>query len=75
MVPPMVRIPERLFLSRGMVRFSISPLNPSRNPITVMPYSLMAALPMARMAALRPGVSPPLVSMPMYLLMDLVVFT
>jgi hypothetical protein len=39
-------------------------------PMTVMPYSLMQALVTARMAALRPGQSPPEVKMPIQRVLD-----
>ncbi len=52
-----------------MKRFCIKPRNPSRKPITVMPWVRIAALPNPRMAAFNPGESPPAVSIPICLLM------
>jgi hypothetical protein len=40
-------------------------------PITLMPYSFRHTLATERMAALRPGQSPPEVRMPMHLVLDL----
>ena len=47
------------------VRSCARPRNPSRNPITSMSKWSIPALPTPRIAALRPGQSPPLVKIPM----------
>src|ERR1700690_3476925 len=65
MVPPTVRMPARTGESRRILRSSARPRNPSRNPTSCMPWRPRAALPRARMAAFRPGLSPPAVRIPM----------
>src|SRR5580700_8505154 len=59
MVPPSGRMPESLERSRGITSPSpISPAHPLRTPNKVSP-AMSARRPMARIAALRPGASPP----------------
>src|SRR5579871_2679578 len=70
-VPPRVRMPESAASSRGTTRFSMMPRKPSRKPMTCIPKYPLAALPTARMAALRPGLSPPEVRRPMCFFMCL----
>src|ERR1700730_413837 len=67
-VPPVVRIPASARLSRRSRESSASPRKPSRKPMTSMPHA-SAALPTPRMAAFRPGLSPPAVMMPIRLAM------
>src|SRR5580658_2930351 len=59
MVPPSGRMPESLERSKGITSPSpISPAHPLRTPNNVSP-AMSARRPMARIAALRPGASPP----------------
>src|ERR1017187_6433553 len=67
MVPPMVRMPESVERSSLSRRFSTRPRKPSRKPMISMPWWPRQVLPTPRMAALRPGLSPPAVRMPMRL--------
>src|SRR5437660_3209658 len=61
MVPPFGRIPEMASRESGTMSSAMSPRQPSRTPMTSSPFS-PARLTTARMAALRPGTSPPPVS-------------
>ena len=63
-VPPMVRMPDRAVASSTCHRSSARPRMPSRNPISSIPCSPMADFPKPRMAAFRPGESPPAVRIP-----------
>src|SRR5579862_7081284 len=59
MVPPSGRMPESRDRSRGITSPSpIRPAHPLRTPNNVSP-AMSARRPMARIAALRPGASPP----------------
>src|SRR5437588_723276 len=60
-VPPFGRIPETASRESGTRSSARSPRQPSRTPVTSSPFS-PARLTTARMAALRPGTSPPPVS-------------
>jgi hypothetical protein len=70
MVPPWVRMPDTDLLSSITVRFSISPRNPSRTPMTLMSCAEMAAFATPRIAAFNPGQSPPAVRIPMHCVFD-----
>src|SRR5215208_3596637 len=66
MVPPRFNSPLTAELSRVRVRGRpISPSKPCSMPSTAQPWSTSADLTTARMTALSPGASPPLVSTPM----------
>ena len=63
-VPPLVRMPESILFSNGIVRSWTSPRNPSQKPTSSIPKMSRAALPTPRIAAFSPGQSPPLVRIP-----------
>jgi hypothetical protein len=58
MVPPRCRMPDTFSRLNGMTSFLMAPAQPLRKPITCQP-STSARRVMARMAAFRPGQSPP----------------
>ena len=64
-VPPRVSRPSTAATSSGVVRSSSRPRQPSRKPITELPYWVVAVRTTERMTALRPGQSPPPVRTPM----------
>src|SRR3954452_7131799 len=63
-VPPRGRMPRVTATSSGIVRFSSCPFQPSRNPRNSWPYVSLPFRTAARITALRPGQSPPPVSIP-----------
>src|SRR5690349_14770103 len=65
MVPPRVRISSTSARPISLVRFSIGPCHPLRNPTISQPCALMPLRTTARITAFRPGQSPPPVSTPM----------
>src|SRR5688572_23670792 len=65
MVPPLVRISSTSERPICLVRFSIGPCHPLRNPTISQPCALMPLRTTARITAFRPGQSPPPVSTPM----------
>src|SRR5688572_70428 len=65
MVPPRVRMSSTSVRPIGLVRFSIGPCHPLRNPTISQPCALMPLRTTARITAFRPGQSPPPVSTPM----------
>src|SRR4051794_8121263 len=63
-VPPRGRMPRVVSTSSVIVRFSIGPFQPSRNPRNSWPYVSLPLRTAARITALSPGQSPPPVSIP-----------
>src|SRR5690625_368719 len=64
-VPPVSRTPRMSLRVSGCTSPSATPFQPLRKPMMVWPYSPRPCLTTARIAALRPGQSPPPVSRPM----------
>src|SRR6188768_3085382 len=64
MVPPTTKMPDTSFLDKGTASPLMTPCQPLRKPTMDEPCSAVPRLTTARIAALRPGQSPPPVSNP-----------
>ena len=74
MVPPCLEMPITWGRPRGMVSPSTTPRQPPLKPTNSMPCSFVPVNTAARMTALRPGQSPPLVKIPIFIRVHHAVF-